>query len=75
MLTIGIFEAKTTLCALIDYVAGGDHVLITRRGVPVARITQAIPTNKSAAAAARDQLKSLRSRTTMTHDLHRALGL
>ena len=36
---VGIFEAKTHLSELVDQVAsGGEDVLITKRGKPVARL-------------------------------------
>jgi prevent-host-death family protein len=36
---VGIFEAKTRLSELVDQVAsGGEDVLITKRGKPVARL-------------------------------------
>ena len=38
MLTVGAFEAKTHLSALLDRVARGEEVLITRHGKPVARL-------------------------------------
>jgi prevent-host-death family protein len=36
--TIGSFEAKTHLAALIEDVQKGDEYIITRRGKPVARL-------------------------------------
>lgn len=38
MLKIGAFEAKNTLGALLDRVQGGEEILITRHGKPVARL-------------------------------------
>ncbi|HMR34470.1 MAG TPA: type II toxin-antitoxin system Phd/YefM family antitoxin [Geminicoccaceae bacterium] len=38
MRTVGVFEAKNRLTALLDEVEGGGEVLITRRGRPVARL-------------------------------------
>jgi prevent-host-death family protein len=38
MKTVGMFEAKTHFSALIDGVVEGEEVLVTRKGVPVARI-------------------------------------
>lgn len=36
---VGVFEAKTRLSELVDQVAsGGEEVLITKRGKPVARL-------------------------------------
>ena len=36
--SVGVHEAKTHLSRLLDDVAGGEEVLITRRGEPVARL-------------------------------------
>ena len=45
MITVGTFEAKTTLSALLDRVEAGEEVLITRHGKPVAKLTncEALP--------------------------------
>ena len=36
--TVGVFEAKNRLTALLDEVEGGGEVIITRRGKPIARL-------------------------------------
>ena len=41
MHTVGVFEAKNRLTALLDEVEEGGEVLITRRGKPVARLVPA----------------------------------
>lgn len=38
MHTVGVFEAKNRLTALLDEVEGGGEVIITRRGKPIARL-------------------------------------
>jgi prevent-host-death family protein len=38
MSTVGVFEAKNRLTALISEVERGGEVVITRRGKPVARL-------------------------------------
>ena len=38
MIEIGAFEAKNTLGALLDRVQGGEEIVITRHGKPVARL-------------------------------------
>lgn len=38
MHTVGVFEAKNHLTALLDEVEGGGEVIITRRGKPIARL-------------------------------------
>ncbi len=41
MKTIGVYEAKTHLAELVDQVLTGESILITRHGVPVARLCPA----------------------------------
>jgi prevent-host-death family protein len=36
--SVGVHEAKTHLSRLLDAVAAGEEVLITRRGLPAARL-------------------------------------
>ena len=43
MREIGAFEAKSKLGTLLDWVANGEEVLITRRGKAVARLVPATP--------------------------------
>ncbi len=38
MLEIGVYEARTKFSELLDRVAKGEKLIITRRGVPVAVI-------------------------------------
>ncbi|MFO0875100.1 MAG: type II toxin-antitoxin system prevent-host-death family antitoxin [Phycisphaerales bacterium] len=35
---IGAFEAKTNFSKLLERVAGGEHIVVTRNGRPVAEI-------------------------------------
>lgn len=35
---VGVFEAKTRLSELLERVAAGEEITITRRGQPVARL-------------------------------------
>ena len=56
MLEIGAFEAKNTLGALLDRVQGGEEIVITRHGKPVARLVPnvgAIDREQANAAAER----------------------
>ena len=41
MITVGAFEAKTHLSSLLDRVAEGEEVVITKHGKPVARLVGA----------------------------------
>lgn len=47
---IGAFQAKNTLGTLLDWVAKGEEVVITRRGKPAARL---VPPQASAAESSR----------------------
>ncbi len=56
MQEIGAFEAKNTLGALLDRVAGGEEIVITRHGKPLARLVPhagGIDVSQARAAAAR----------------------
>lgn len=41
--SVGVHEAKTHLSRLLDDVAAGEEVVITRRGVEIARLVTARP--------------------------------
>ena len=41
MREVGAFEAKNKLSTLLDWVAGGEEIVITRRGKAVARLVPA----------------------------------
>ena len=43
MKTVGAFEAKTHLSQLLDRVAKGESIIITRHGEPVAQLVPAKP--------------------------------
>jgi len=57
MLTIGAFEAKTHLSSLLDRVAAGEEVVITRHGQPVARLVPAERADRETALAAAEELR------------------
>jgi len=66
--TVGDFEAKTHLSALLARVQNGEEILITRRGKAVARLVPA-------EAAARDDLRDLVTRLKANRsDLRRRRG-
>jgi prevent-host-death family protein len=58
MHTVGVFEAKNRLTALLDEVEEGGEVIITRRGKPIARLAP-LETgfNRAKARAAADGLR------------------
>ena len=53
MIEIGAFDAKTHLSSLLDKVARGEEVLITRRGQPVARLVPAAKAGQERSKAER----------------------
>ncbi len=44
METVGAFEAKTHLAALLDRVAKGEKITITRHGIPAALLVPVVET-------------------------------
>lgn len=50
MKTVGAYEAKTRLAQLLDSVAKGERITITRHGVPVAVLSPAEPAKGVAVA-------------------------
>ena len=65
MITVGTFEAKTHLSTLLDRVAAGEEVLITKHGKPVARLVGAHDIDRARVNEAFEQLKTLRKGTTL----------
>ncbi len=61
METVGAYEAKTHLTQLLERVAKGERITITKHGVPVATLQPANPTKKKPVREVIDQLKRLRS--------------
>ena len=59
MLSVGIFEAKAQLSQLVERVAQGEEVLVTRHGKPVARLVA--PEASSDASALADWTADLRA--------------
>lgn len=52
MKRVGAYEAKTNLGRLLDEVAAGETITITKHGVPVAVLTPPGPDRRRAQAAA-----------------------
>jgi prevent-host-death family protein len=46
MQTVGAYEAKTHLPALLNRVAAGEEITITRHGIPVAKLVPAAASRK-----------------------------
>lgn len=62
MREVGTFEAKTHLSALLDDVAGGETIVITKRGRAVARLIPPEAPDRQRAVAAAGTLRDLRKR-------------
>ncbi len=60
--TIGTFEAKTHFSSLLDRVARGETLTITRRGIPVARLTPVEDTTRERARRAAERIREQRRR-------------
>jgi prevent-host-death family protein len=65
MIRVGAFEAKTRLSALLEKVAAGEDVLITKHGRPVARLTKADAAARDDIDATIAKLKALRKGATL----------
>jgi prevent-host-death family protein len=65
MITVGAFEAKTHLSALLERVAGGEEVVITKHGKPIARLVRAAAVDQADVDDAVEQLRRLRKGTTL----------
>lgn len=57
MKTVGAYEAKTHLPRLIEEVAGGAQITITKHGVPVARL---VPADATSSADPIETVRALR---------------
>ena len=60
MISVGSFEAKTHLAALLDRVAKGETIEITRRGRPVAKLVPTGPDENRDLARIAREIRELR---------------
>jgi prevent-host-death family protein len=65
MITVGAFEAKTNFSMLLERVAGGEEVVITKHGKPVARMIAAATRDQADVDDAVEQLRRFRKGTTL----------
>ena len=63
--SVGAFEAKTHLSALLDKVSQGQEVVITRRGQPVARLIPARQAKRSETESVIAELRRRRAGLTL----------
>jgi len=59
--TYGAYEAKTHLPQLLERVAKGERITITKHGVPVATLQPAVSSKRMPVRDVIDQLKRFRS--------------
>ncbi|HXD05412.1 MAG TPA: type II toxin-antitoxin system prevent-host-death family antitoxin [Burkholderiaceae bacterium] len=62
--SVGAFEAKTHLSALLERVERGEEFVITRHGRPVAKLAPVLASPRDALAAA-DRLRFLSAKLTL----------
>ena len=65
MITVGAFEAKTHLSSLLERVAQGEEIIITRHGKPLARLVPVNVADRSRIDFAIAKLKVLRKNCTL----------
>ena len=65
MSTIGAFEAKTHFARLLERVARGEQIVITKHGTPVARLVPFGRPDRDKARQAIARLKALRKGQTL----------
>jgi len=65
MITVGAFEAKTHLSSLLERVAQGEEIIITRHGKPLARLIPVNVADRSRIDFAIAKLKVLRKNCTL----------
>jgi prevent-host-death family protein len=63
--TIGAFEAKTHLSALLERVAQGEEIVITRHGKPLARLVPVATIDRARVDGTIAKLKTLRQGCTL----------
>jgi prevent-host-death family protein len=69
MTTVGSYEAKTHLPELLERVIRGEKILITRRGLPVALLTQPPRESKRDVRSVIAAMKKFRKGKTLGKDL------
>jgi len=65
VITVGAFEAETHLSSLLERVAEGEEVVITKHGKPVAQLVGVAQIDRERVNQAFEKLKLLRKQTTL----------
>jgi prevent-host-death family protein len=58
--SVGSYEAKTHLSSLLDAVAAGETIVITKHGVPAALLTPPLPVGSQTVAEVAAGLRAFR---------------
>lgn len=66
MKTVGAYEAKTHLPRLLDEVAAGETITITKHGVPVAQLVPPPGVSRADVAAIIEEWQEYRRRRNIT---------
>jgi prevent-host-death family protein len=73
--TVGLAEAKNKLSELIDRVANGEEITITRHDQAIARLVPALRPSHAEARRAVEALRAHRARNTVTHKTQEILAM
>ena len=65
MRTVGSYEAKTHLPRLLEEVAGGEEITITKHGVPVAVLVPPPEEKRKSTAEVIEELREFRKGNTL----------
>ncbi len=65
MITVGAFEAKTNLSALLDQVEAGEEIVITRHGKAIARLVSENQSTVAMRKIAGAQILELQQKNTL----------
>lgn len=65
MKSVGSYEAKTHLPALLERVAKGEEIVITKHGVPIARLVPVEQERRRSVRAVIEELKEFRNGHTL----------
>jgi prevent-host-death family protein len=65
MSTVGAYEAKTHLPKLLERVARGERITITKHGLPVAELVPVLSSKKADINAVISELRSMRQKLAL----------
>lgn len=74
MTAVGVYEAKTQLPKLLDQVARGKKITITRHGVPVAMLVPATGSRRRPVAEVIAELRDFNKGKRLGMSLRRAIA-